>query len=236
MTPARRATGKRGPGRPPRLSREAILEAALGLIERSPREPLTLSRVAEEVDAVPAALYRHVGGHDELLDGVLGLVLDGIQLEIRRRAAWQTQVRDWMAGVRAHLLRYPAVVSMIGRRGRTSPAWFDATAVLVEILEKAGLRGAELAHAYLWVVETTMGCVVNEAVLPYPDQIEGARNALREASEDTRKRLAPLGPHLRALDPDAFFELMARRTVAALRPGARPAARKPRGRGGARAG
>jgi AcrR family transcriptional regulator len=210
------AKAKRARGRPPRLSREAILEAGLALLERSPEEPLTLSRVAQEVDAVPAALYRHVGSHDELLDGVLGLVLEGIRFEIRRRASWRSQVRDWMTSVRAHLLRYPAVVPLIGRRGRTSPAWFDATNVLIEILEKAGARGRRLARAYLWVAETTMGCIVNEASIPYSEQIEGARNALPEMSEDARKRQASLFTHLAAMDGDAFFEFMTDRTIAAL--------------------
>lgn len=212
----KRTAVKRGRGRPARLSRERILEAGLALLRRAPGDPLTLSRVAEEVDAVPAALYRHVGSHDELIDGVLGRVLEGIPFEIRPRASWKSQVRDWMRSVRAHLLRHPSVVSMIGRSGRTSPAWFDATSVLVEILEKAGMRGAELAHAYLWVTEATMGCVVNEAALPYPQQIEGAVNAQPDLCEATRKRLAPLGRHLAALDSDAFFELMADRTIAAL--------------------
>jgi AcrR family transcriptional regulator len=225
----RAATG-RARGRPARLSRESILEAGLELLERAPDEPLTLSRVAEEVDAVPAALYRHVGSHDALLDGVLGLVLDGIRFEIRRRAAWRSQVRDWMTCVRRQLLRYPAVVSMIGRTGRTSPAWFDATAVLVEILENAGLKGQRLAHAHLWITEVTMGCVVNEAVLPYPAQVEAAANAAAEMSEDTRKRHAPLAPHVAALDSDAFFAMIADHTTAAIpEPGNAARARKPRG-------
>jgi AcrR family transcriptional regulator len=198
------------------LSREAILEAGLALLERDPAQPLTLSRVAEAVDAVPAALYRHVGSHDELLDGVLGLVLEGIRFEIRRRASWPSQVRDWMTCVRAHLLRYPGVVALLGRRGRTSPSWFDATNVLIEILEKAGLRGAALARAYLWVAEVTMGCVVNEASIPYTEQIAGARNALPEMAEDARKRHALLLTHLAALDGDAFFSLVADRAIAAL--------------------
>jgi AcrR family transcriptional regulator len=213
---AKSARAKRGPGRPARLSRAAILEAALALLERDPAQPLTLSRVAQEVDAVPAALYRHVGSHDELLDGVLGLVLEEIRFEIRRRASPSSQVRDWMTCVRAQLLRYPGVVALLGRRGRTSPAWFDATNALVEILERAGLRGAELARAYLWVAEVTMGCVVNEASVPYTEQIAGARNALPEMSEDARKRHAPLLGHLAAMDGDAFFALVAERTVAAL--------------------
>jgi len=165
---------------------------------------------------VPAALYRHVGSHDELLDGVLGLVLEGIRVEIRPRASWRTQVRDWMTAVRAQLLRYPAVVRLIGRSGRTSPAWLDATSVLVEILEKAGLRGAKLARAHLWVAESTMGCILTEASMPFHEQIAAARKALPEMSEEARLRYAPLLPHLEAIDADAFFALVVDRTVAGL--------------------
>ncbi len=207
---------KRGRGRPARLSRDAILEAGLALLERAPDEPLTLMRVAEEVQAVPAALYRHVGSVDELLDGVLARVLAGLRFEIRRRASWSSQVRDWMRCVRAHLLRYPAVVALIGRRGRTSPAWFDAMGVLLEILERAGLRGASLARAYLWIAETTMGVVVNEASVPFDEQIAAARRALAEMSEEARRRHAPLMTHLSAIDADDFFELVADRTIAAI--------------------
>jgi AcrR family transcriptional regulator len=214
----KRGAVTRGRGRPARLSRESIVGAGLGLLEQAPDEPLTLLRVAREVNAVPAALYRHVGSLDELLDGVLARVLEGVRFEIRRRASWRSQVRDWMRCMRAHLLRYPGVVRLIGRRGRTSPAWFDASSVLVEILERAGLRGAVLARAHLWIAETTMGVVVNEASVPFSEQIVAARDALAEMSPEARRRHEPLMAHLGAMDAGDAFELVTDRTIAAVAP------------------
>ena len=202
-------------GRPARLSRDSILDAALALLDRAPREPLTVARIAAEVDAVPAALYRHFRGVDDLLDGVLGRVLGGVELEIRRRARWPAQLRDWMTALRSHLLRYPAVLNLIGR-GRTSPAWLDAAAVQIRTLERAGLRGAQLARAHLWVTETTIGIVMQEASLSLPDQIRGARASLSEMSETGRALLAPLMPHFAALDADDLFGFVVDRTIAAL--------------------
>ena len=121
-----------------------------------------------------------------------------------------------MRSLRAHLLHYPAVLPLIGRRGRTSPAWLDAASPLIEILERAGLRGAALARAHLWVLETTVGLVMLEAQLSLPDQIEAARAALGEMSGEGRARMAKLGPHLARLDGDAFFAFVAGRTVDAL--------------------
>lgn len=206
----------RRPGRPPRLSRDGILEAAVALLEREPHEALTVARIAAEADAVPAALYRHFAGLDEMLDGIVGRVLGGVALEIRRRAAWPEQIRDWMTSLRAHLLRYPAVLPLIGRRGRTSPAWLDAASVQIAILEGAGLSGATLARTHLWILETTMGIVMQEASITLPDQVEGARASLAEMSDAGRAHLAPLMPHLAKLDGDLFFEFVADRTVDAL--------------------
>jgi AcrR family transcriptional regulator len=207
---------KRGPGRPARLSREAILDAARALLEREPREPLSAARIAAEVGAVPAALYRHFASLDELIDGVLGKVLGAVELDIRRRAAWPEQIRDWMTSLRDHLLRYPAVLPLIGRRGRTSPAWLDVAAVQIGILERAGLSGAQLARAHLWIIETTLGVVMQEASLSLPDQIENARASLGEMSAEGRAHLAPLVRHFAKLDGDAFFAFVADRTIAAL--------------------
>jgi TetR/AcrR family transcriptional regulator, tetracycline repressor protein len=207
---------RRGPGRPARLSREAIVEGALALLEREPHEPLNVARIAAEVDAVPAALYRHFASLDELIDFVLGRVLGSVELEIDPEAPWPEQIRDWMTALRAHLLRYPAVLPLLGRRGRTSPAWLDVASVQIGILERAGLSGAELARAYLWVLETTCGIVMQEASIPLPDQIEAARASLAEMSDEGRARMAKLGPHLGRLDGDAFFAFVVGRTIDAL--------------------
>jgi TetR/AcrR family tetracycline transcriptional repressor len=209
-------TARRGPGRPARLSREAIVDAALALLERAPREPLGVARIAAEVDAVPAALYRHFDGLDDLLDAVLARVLGRAELEPAGRADWPEQLRGWMTALRAHLLRYPAVLPMIGRRGRTSPAWLDAMDVLIRILERAGLSGARLATTHLWIAETTVGLVMQEASLPLPDQVGAARASLAEASAEARARLEPLVPHLAKLDGDAFFAFVVDRTLDAL--------------------
>jgi AcrR family transcriptional regulator len=212
----RASTERRAPGRPARLSRERILEAALAVLEREPAEPLTVARIAAEVDAVPAALYRHFSQLDELLDGVLAHVLHAFERDVRRRAHWRRQVRDWMTAVRARLLRYPAVLPLLGRHGRTSPAWLEAVAVLIGILERAGLGGAELARAHLWVAETTAGIVLLEASFSIPEQIANARASLAEMSAEGRARTAPILPHLARLDGDAFFAFVADRTIDAL--------------------
>ena len=214
---SRAADGAPRRGRPPRLSREAILDAALALLDREPREPLTVARIAAEVGAVPAALYRHFASLDELLDGVLACALAGVDhTTIRRRVGWAGQIRDWMTSLRRELLRYPAVLLLIGRRGRTSPAWLEAVTVPIAILERAGLRGAKLARAHLWLTETTVALILQESTMSLPEQLRGARVALREMLPDSRARLAPLLAQLDGADPDEMFAFTVDRTIEAL--------------------
>src|SRR5262249_50672942 len=134
----------------------------------------------------------------------------------RRRAGWRGQVRHWMRSLRRTLLRYPAVLSLIGRRGRTSPAWLDAVASLVPILDGAGLRGERLARTHLWLAETTVPLIAQEAAMSLPDQLAGARAALDVMSSEGRARLTPVLARLRTIDGDAMFDFAVERTIAAI--------------------
>ncbi|MFG2910082.1 TetR/AcrR family transcriptional regulator [Kitasatospora sp. NPDC048286] len=60
-TPTRRT------GRPPRLSREAILAAAQRILGEEGADQLSMRRLAKELSSTPMALYHHVRDKDELL-------------------------------------------------------------------------------------------------------------------------------------------------------------------------
>ena len=66
----------RGPGRPPRLSRAAVVDAAAAVVDRDGIDGLTMRRVAEELDSSPMALYRHVRDKDELLVALLDRLVE----------------------------------------------------------------------------------------------------------------------------------------------------------------
>lgn len=160
---------------------------------------------AREVGAAPAALYRHFESLDDLLDSVLARVLETNESSFDANAAWQTQLADWMHGLRRHLRQYPAVISLIGRTGRTSPAWLEASSALVAILEGAGLAARDRAATHLWTLEMTVGLVIQEALMPVPEQLANARASHAELSERARARFAPILAPMKQLDGDALF-------------------------------
>jgi AcrR family transcriptional regulator len=61
-------------GRPPRASREQIIDAAVALLREAPDDPLTMARVGNAVGLTPMALYRHFKDRDELMDEVVGRI------------------------------------------------------------------------------------------------------------------------------------------------------------------
>jgi AcrR family transcriptional regulator len=207
---------RRPRGRPPRLSRDRIVDAVLATLEREPEAALTIARIAREVGAVPAALYRHFESLDEILDSVLSRVLGRIESVVVDDVTWQTQLEGWMLALRTHLLRYPAVIPLIGQAGRTSPAWLETSSSVVTILEHAGLTGRALAATYLWVLETTVGLVMQEAALPVSEQIARAKDSSSEMSVAARARFEPILQNLETLSGDDFFSFVAQQTVAAI--------------------
>lgn len=129
-------------GRPARLSREQILQAALKLLEKGPAE-VTLNSVARALKVAPMSLYTHVENRDDLLQGVGGLVLAKLQLKLHADN-WEGNVRLWAEQVQAHFKRYPQIVKLMGESKQLSVQWMRVEAQLVTVLEQAGLRGDDL--------------------------------------------------------------------------------------------
>ena len=214
--PARAAESPPRRGRPARLSREQVIDAVMTLLAQDPRTVPTIARIADEVGAVPAALYRHFESQDDLFDAVLARVLAATEFQVDARRTWEAQLAAWMRGLRAHLLQYPAVFALMGRTGRTSPAWLDASSALVEILGRSGVEGWRLAGTYLWVLETTVGLVWQESILPFPEQLANARASRHSISEVASVRFASIVPHLNAFDGDDVFAFAIERTLAGI--------------------
>lgn len=205
-------TEPRRRGRPARLSRQQILDAVLAILKREPDAIPTIARIALEIGAVPAALYRHFESLDDILEGVITRILEAGPSDLDENAPWPDQLASWMHALRKHLLQYPAVLAMIDRSGRTSPAWLEASSALVEILGRAGLAGRELAATYLWVLETTVGLVMQEAALPLTEQLASARASRSGLSPKARDRFAPIVHEIERIDADEFFAFVVEQT------------------------
>ena len=67
-------------GRAPPLSPERVLRAAVALADDAGIDALSMRRLAQDLGVVPMALYKHVASKDELLDGMVDVVIGEIDL------------------------------------------------------------------------------------------------------------------------------------------------------------
>jgi AcrR family transcriptional regulator len=76
-----------------RLDRATVLDAGLQLAEKRGLEAVTLRAVAAKLHVTPMALYRHVAGKDDLLDGIADLLYAELDLP--------DEADDWWGGLLA---------------------------------------------------------------------------------------------------------------------------------------
>src|SRR5712692_10274403 len=88
------------------LSRDRVLRAAVALADRTGIESLSMRKLAEELGVVPMALYKHVANKEQLLDGMIDVVVGEIDPPVAR-AGWKSAVRQRILSARRALLRHP---------------------------------------------------------------------------------------------------------------------------------
>ncbi len=130
----------RGPGRPARLSRATIVDAAERIVAREGIDALTMRRLAQSLHASPMAIYRHVADKDELLIAL-----------IDRRAA-QLPRPELPADPRARLL----VLYGLLYDGLWESPW------IVEVL----VKGDMIAPSVLWVVDAILAAFLQAGLPP----------------------------------------------------------------------
>jgi AcrR family transcriptional regulator len=102
------------------LSREKVLRAAVALADQGGVESLSMRRLAQELGVVPMAIYKHVANKDELLDGMLDVVVGEID-PAASDVDWKTAVRQRILSARRALLRHPWASRVMESRTDATP-------------------------------------------------------------------------------------------------------------------
>jgi AcrR family transcriptional regulator len=103
------------------LSRDRVLDAAVGLADEAGMESLSMRRLAQELGVVPMALYKHVANKDELLDGMVDAIVAEIDPPVRD-ADWKYAVRQRVLSARRALLRHRWARRLLESRTTRTPA------------------------------------------------------------------------------------------------------------------
>ena len=85
------------------LTRQAIVEAALRVLDREGMDALSMRKVGEELGTGAASLYWHVRNKEELLQLVFEAVIEETRLPTPDPANWQEQLREFARASRTTL-------------------------------------------------------------------------------------------------------------------------------------
>lgn len=126
------------------LSRDRVLQAAVALADVVGIEALSMRRLAQELGVVPMALYKHVANKDELVDGMVDVVLTGIE-PVDPTPDWRPAVRRRVLSARQVVLRHPWARKAIESRTRRTPVVLGYMDSLAGAF-RAGGFSADLTH------------------------------------------------------------------------------------------
>jgi AcrR family transcriptional regulator len=178
---------------PPRLSRDRIVRAAVGFADAEGIDGLSMRRLAEELEAAPMALYRHVAHKDDLLDGMVDVVFS--ELEFPTDSDWRTAMHERARGMRQALLRHPWTVGLMESRTPGLESFRHHNATMQCLRERAGLPFPMAVHAYSAMDSYIYGFALQEKTLPFTDPDEAV-------AEGQRRQTAAEA----IITPDAFAE------------------------------
>jgi AcrR family transcriptional regulator len=163
------ASGAARRGARARLTRHDVLVTALQLIDDQGVDALSMRRLGRALDRDPMRLYRFAGSKDELLDGIVELVLGELQVPTDAPAhTWPAVLRAAAHAYRGLALRHPHVVPLLVTRPLSTPLGLRPLGTLrplealLELLIRAGFDSRGSLHAYRLYTGFLQGHVLNE--------------------------------------------------------------------------
>jgi AcrR family transcriptional regulator len=106
------------------LNRERVLIAAVSLADKIGIDALSMRRLAQELEVVPMALYKHLKNKEELLDGMVEVVIAEIDPPVGD-PDWRIVVRERVLSARRALQRHRWARSVLETRTNRTPAVLD---------------------------------------------------------------------------------------------------------------
>ena len=167
--------------RRPGLSRDAILEAAIGLLDREGLAALSMRKLGAALGVEAMSLYNHVPSKDALLDGIHERILLSLEPPASARS-WQAFVRHQAHALHRALLAHPNAIPLFATRPAATPAAIERLDRYLEVLLRAGFKPLDalsivqlvaqlvVGHA-MWTTSVEM-VILDDDAPPHVQQVE----------------------------------------------------------------
>lgn len=132
------------------LTATTVARVALEIVDSHGVAALSMRRVAAELGVGVMSLYRHVSGRDDVIRGVVGLLLDEVVVPEDPRTSWQETVRVTAHSVRTMALTHPEAFELVAE----APLFEPPVLLHVERIRCAHARQGigEKEFARMWAV------------------------------------------------------------------------------------
>lgn len=233
------------PARPERrpLTRDAIIDAAMRVVDGEGLGTLSMRRLATELGVVPASLYGHVSGREELLQ----LLLDRVAGEIDRPPPhpddWQAACREFLRSLRSALVGHNDLASAAIGNIPTGPHWMQLVDGLLGLLVAGRMPPAAAAYASDLLIEHVItdvyeGALFAQRIEADPGYFDSLSQYLNALPADRFPNIAAMVDHLTAggagsgdarfeFGLDVMFHSLANATVATDDASSRAAVTRP---------
>jgi AcrR family transcriptional regulator len=144
-----RDLGSRAP-----LSRERVLSAAVALADEAGVDELTMRKLGRRLGVEAMSLYNHVANKDDILDGMIDLVVS--EIELPSCADWREAMRRRATSARDVFSRHPWASALIDSRESSGPERLRYLDWVIGTLRRAGfslelsVRAFSLLDSYIY--------------------------------------------------------------------------------------
>ena len=195
------------------LTREAIVDAAIDLLDREGIRKFSMRRLAEAMGTGAASLYWHVSGKDQLFEMIVDRIGSQEGPPVIQPGDWKENVAAWARQARAAIRAHPWLTAPEADIFPTSPGIVEGNEQLLGALRRGGVPDR--------VAASTMHLLPLFVMAFVRDEVSGLQGHDREPArviEEIQAYFASLPeerfPNLRALageitavDWDARFEI-----------------------------
>ncbi|WP_026911069.1 TetR/AcrR family transcriptional regulator C-terminal domain-containing protein [Patulibacter minatonensis] len=198
------------------LSRTAVLDAAIALVERDGANALTMRRLGAELGVEAMSLYHHVPNRDAVLSGMAERLMSQLQPP-PKGAGWQ-DAGEWFARqLRIVATSSPQTFALTAMRPLLETRALEPVEALLAALVRAGASPADALMAYRALASYARGYALAEVAGFTVDATsadgEGALGAL---DTDAFPILAGRRDELRDVRADRAFDVGLEALIAGL--------------------
>jgi AcrR family transcriptional regulator len=165
------------------LTKDRVLGTAVKLADKSGIESLSMRKLAQKLRVEAMSLYNHVANKDEILDGIVDIIVGEIELPTDADG-WRTGMRRRAISAREVLTGHPWAIRIMESRRNPGPTSLQYYEAVIKCLRQAGFSIANAAHAFSVLDSYIYGFVMQELKLPFDNSDE-----LADVAENILKQM-----------------------------------------------